>query len=31
MLVANFIENELAVKGATGLHKKHKAHKLSGN
>lgn len=31
MLVANFIENELATKGATGLHKKYKAHKLSGN
>ncbi len=31
MLVANFIENELAAKGATGLHKKYKAHKLSGN
>ncbi|WP_375141995.1 type II toxin-antitoxin system YafQ family toxin [Pedobacter sp.] len=30
-LVANFIENELALKGASGLDKKYKAHKLSGN
>jgi mRNA interferase YafQ len=30
-LVSYFIENELAIKGATGLDKKYKAHKLSGN
>ncbi|MFT4060637.1 MAG: type II toxin-antitoxin system mRNA interferase toxin, RelE/StbE family [Legionella sp.] len=30
-LVADFIENELAVKGANGLDKKYKTHKLSGN
>lgn len=30
-LVANFIENELAIKGAAGLDKKYKSHKLSGN
>lgn len=30
-LVAKFIEDELAVKGVKGLHKKYKAHKLSGN
>ncbi len=31
LLVTNFIENELAVKGTGGLNKKYKAHKLSGN
>lgn len=30
-LVADFIENELAIKGAKGLHKKYKTHRLSGN
>lgn len=30
-LVAHFIENELALKGTSGLDKKYKAHKLSGN
>ncbi|MGV3547718.1 MAG: type II toxin-antitoxin system YafQ family toxin [Pedobacter sp.] len=30
-IVAHFIENELALKGASGLDKKYKAHKLSGN
>ncbi len=31
VLVAEFIEHELAIKGAAGLDKKYKTHKLSGN